>query len=276
MESNRQFHLFTRLPLELQLLIWDFYSASQPVVRHCFGVSSYIVSPITRRYNSEYVAFDEETRVFIDQSADPDADCDIYPRRKLSLGPVCHMMDTRLPPYTATGFSAVSPGIQFTHVPRAHAWANLDRDIFFFFTCPPVPLPFPDPRDSLFVDAPWIGDVRRLALAAPRRYLRLPLPPLTSLTRLREVSIVVATVPAGIDPANQRQARRVNMQQRPYAINWPTPDRVGFVPLVDFAAVATWNLDTAWASAECERLKRLFREQQMRVEVRVVVDLYPE
>ncbi|KAI5863747.1 hypothetical protein GGS23DRAFT_512322 [Durotheca rogersii] len=156
---------FTKLPLELQFLVWDYYRDSLPVIRHCFSISSE-----GRRI---YATYDEGSLLIVDRHVSQKDDSSSYLPYMTKIRFTGHILAPRS--YGA-GFPSDDASVSLRQV---FICADLERDVFHFnyrgrpvhgldewfcFLRNPIRRhPPPElPRDH------WISQVRNLTLTHPR------------------------------------------------------------------------------------------------------------
>ncbi|CAJ2501269.1 Uu.00g041220.m01.CDS01 [Anthostomella pinea] len=285
MESIGQFHPFRKLPAEIQLLVWSYYNDTQPILRHCFSLQS------SRR---TYVAIDEESRLSVDTAAVPGQETDLPPHQKIRLTGKVKIVSTIHPPYSAIRVQSMFRRGTTVPVCPAIVVVNYDRDVFHFdhsdyafrrlrgrrrtqqhtrdwfrFLYNPITAG----PTSLIDNQHWIFWVRKLALELPLRSRDLQQPDLDLLARmkrLKEVSLVVDSIPSAIDHNNPRPRFRRHAQVQ------ATPHHIGFMTLAAFRAASAWHVhvNVPHADAVRDALVQLFNDHHMDVHVELVVDLY--
>ncbi|KAI1137620.1 hypothetical protein F5Y05DRAFT_414176 [Hypoxylon sp. FL0543] len=148
---RRAFHLFLRLPAELQLLIWEFYQADRGIIRHCFSKSSGLLI---------YTPFEENKRLFAYNFADPEGDTNVLFYTKISLKAASllspkHPLDSTARVERMLTEHPTTPG-QFISI-----WVDFKQDIFCF--CDGC-LGFFSGNMKYPLRHRWVSDFKKLAL----------------------------------------------------------------------------------------------------------------
>ncbi|KAI1372471.1 hypothetical protein F4677DRAFT_432365 [Hypoxylon crocopeplum] len=275
MPPHRHFSLFPKLPIEIQLMIWEFYTENQPIIRHCFLRETKNAST----YMQYYVAFDEESRSFVDKTVDARDDTNLPTHRKVVLPYDCKPVSVERPPYTATRIRNMVQHGRRTHrktpIQSRVTLANFDRDIFYFwgdtfdaFQC------MADHTTPSLPSKYWLFSVRHLAFNTEKSgalYLsewgnQL----LARMKRLKTVYIIAEEVPGGLTSDGLSRYRdRVQHHN--------TPKATGLMDLEAFKSASRWVLSAErlrWASEFRGTLEKVFQNHGMKVKVEIVVDMY--
>ncbi|KAI1497234.1 hypothetical protein F5X99DRAFT_413325 [Biscogniauxia marginata] len=272
MPSDKEFHLFSKLPVEIQHVIWSFYNETQPIIRHCFSIRP----KGRKRSGRAYAAFDEENRLFVDRTGKQKDDAEFLNRQKIKLvGKVLVLDESSQLPADTSALPAIYQGRTVPLSP-AYIWVNFDHDIFYFgrsrygigrrphvhytedwfrFLSNPIDAKIPPILD----DGHWIFQVRKLALNVPPASLPMPQSDMDILSRakrLRKLFIV---------------AGRAFSYWNPGPYFGFHHGRKGFMSLSEFPQ-SIWSPDTKPAIEIRDSLVKLFQEHQNKVEVEVVVD----
>ncbi|KAI1259317.1 hypothetical protein F5Y18DRAFT_410577 [Xylariaceae sp. FL1019] len=283
--ASQQFHFFTRLPSELQMLIWKFHNANEPVVRHCFGLyKEGAVQEMT------YAAFDEETRLFLDlTTAFTHHQLGSPVRAVVPLPAAVAVRSDLQPPYTAgKDYLALYKGTYYCKRrgdidrPATHTLINFEKDILYFENnqrdssgqsylfdliahglAPALPLASSHSQH----DEPshWIFSARKIAFklegiseAMIDKHINL----LRSFRRLREVLLVHCQW-KGIDQA----FKSVKI--------FDVPDNShGLIDVSRFLARKHQTASGKHSVQLVNKFKSVFAENHMEVCVKVVADLY--
>ncbi|KAK8110242.1 uncharacterized protein PG998_006699 [Apiospora kogelbergensis] len=131
-ESRRltRFHLFTKLPIELQLIIWSFWREDQPVLRHYM---------VLTRHTRAYAALDFIAGKFVPTAAhstdstkdDPLDPMEFKIRFSNSVLTTKGSYDDPLSVILNPSSDVPSDSREvFTRLSPAFAWVNFEKDIF--------------------------------------------------------------------------------------------------------------------------------------------------
>ncbi|KAI3325465.1 hypothetical protein HD806DRAFT_552741 [Xylariaceae sp. AK1471] len=165
-EKLKEFHLFTALPIELQLMIWAYWRSDQPVIHHYMFMG---------RYRRFYAAYDADQKTLLETTA-KSADPGLF--EGAPLDPMEYKIRFTNTVATALRFSDMntrrinqqSARLQLKR--PAHTWVNFEKDVFFFRN---VGYRFPGELKFLFYrigvkmpkdikDDHWAHNIRQLAI----------------------------------------------------------------------------------------------------------------
>ncbi|KAI0160234.1 hypothetical protein GGR57DRAFT_412573 [Xylariaceae sp. FL1272] len=271
--------LFTRLPAEIQMLIWDFYNTNQPALRHCFGLFKKrgVDVPI-------YAALDENSRLFLDLTTRFAHHQLGSPVRAIVPLPasVAVRSDTH-PPYAARKrYLALHNGTYYRNRPTTTTLINFERDTLYFEdarfsgaqssrlfhlipSCLALALPAIPSHSRYDESLHWVFSARKLAfnlytVAGRMDDNRIAL--LRSFRRLRNIFLIAQQLPGSLA---QRSGGFLN----------PSDGFKGFMNIYQFnKRWPNWTVPTDHGEQAADKLKSVFAENRMPVSVELVVDLY--
>ncbi|KAI1371268.1 hypothetical protein F4677DRAFT_450534 [Hypoxylon crocopeplum] len=169
------FHLFPKLPVELQLLIWDFWRASRwPAIRHCLMYTQhglyYAAYDVQR---SEYVTVSTTISLKSFIKGDP-----TYPMvSKVQLGEDRLVKSLDDPTDLRRSRGGKLPIFLKTPTPVSCAYVDFEKDVFFIESIGSYPAQLPflysgiDPRPNTLnqgYDPKWHKHIQQLAIRVPR------------------------------------------------------------------------------------------------------------
>ncbi|KAI0389349.1 hypothetical protein F5Y17DRAFT_449168 [Xylariaceae sp. FL0594] len=276
------FHPFPRLPVELQLMVWELYLETAPVLRHCF------VSAANDR--PWYYAFDEATRLYVDsRTAERKS---VVPGKTIVELPKIHLRDISLPPFSEGDHEDfllhTLPSLPPSDPRECYAQSNVRISVnlvkeIFYLDC--------DTLDS-FIDPPaewwdvqstgksWLFSIRKLAIDTWCKnfgYWRFSdHERLARFEQLSDVYLVVDHVPGRIDHTRYRLAeysrRGISLEADREFV---TPDHLGLMPLSEFRKLSQWRVEVCPEVDEFQgNLEAVFQKNNLNVRVQRMVDIF--
>ncbi|KAI0839402.1 hypothetical protein F5Y06DRAFT_303132 [Hypoxylon sp. FL0890] len=230
MASGGKFHLFLRLLVEIQLLVWKFYTDNRSAIRHCFFGQN----------PPSYASFDKDGGLLSYKFAAPGEDANCISYSKISFRAI-NLWNSQHPPHSIAGVEEMFREGQTTSMEFVSIWVEFERDVFYFLRgCDDF---FPATRN--FTEE-ILGDRDKKILVG--------------MKQLKVVWLIVTN--------------------RPGREDWKQPegasDATGFMNLKTFKRLSGRLLSNHFRKAYKTRswLASLFKEHDMKVKVRIGVDLY--
>ncbi|OTA55882.1 hypothetical protein K449DRAFT_438447 [Hypoxylon sp. EC38] len=162
----RKFRYFTRLPPELQLMIWEFYEDVRLPIRHCFSIDC--------RSRRVYAAFDARRKRVINTLAKPEDNSFIFlpHTKKIRFTGIIHVEPPSHKEHIFDGEYGLREAVSSPVV-----YADLKHDIFCFNYCPYhqsfkewfrfLRNPISHVQPPKLPEDHWIFGVRAIALSVP-------------------------------------------------------------------------------------------------------------
>ncbi|KAL7619932.1 hypothetical protein AAE478_010479 [Parahypoxylon ruwenzoriense] len=268
-----RFHLFPRLPAELQLMIWSFWRESQPAIRH------YMI--VNKKDQRCYGAYDLSLGDFdtrLSKSAELKGNDTVDPMEvKIRLTGTVKKIDCRWELLRHIRFQYRMPLI----ISRPYVQVNFEKDIFFCYSRSKRPgqLRALFPRIDTWIpkqidDNNWCLRIRQLAIWLPKS-LSLDRADRAALSQLRALKTIFLicdpdSMPPIVDADNNplESEGLIPIEQSLIA---PRMHHLSFdeVPLNPYEG-ARIKLE---AKNFARKLKRVFKNNRRKVDIMIVEDL---